>query len=217
MKEIIRTNGVVNGVFYLLLLNMSAKLTKELGMAPGGEFRRALEEMHQFNGCLLHLGDRPINITLHRALNGLSLWQTMKLIWRLLTSDDKISKEEVEQCKQRDLLEELMKEMTGEFPAFGNVFVQERDIFLCHSLQVAALPTNNGPVRVVGVVGIGHTGGIKEKWGKVDPATIPDILTIPKPSLGVRVAKYAIKYGFLLGITYGIYRVARPRFKLMAL
>lgn len=27
---------------YLLLLSMSAHLTKELGMAPGGEFRRSV-------------------------------------------------------------------------------------------------------------------------------------------------------------------------------
>lgn len=30
---------------YILLLSMSAHLTKELGMAPGGEFRRAFAEV----------------------------------------------------------------------------------------------------------------------------------------------------------------------------
>ena len=30
---------------HLLLLSMSAHLTKELGMAPGGEFRRAFNEV----------------------------------------------------------------------------------------------------------------------------------------------------------------------------
>lgn len=38
------------------------------------------------------------------------------------------------------MLEELLAEMTGEFPALGEVFVHERDIFLTHSLQIAALP-----------------------------------------------------------------------------
>lgn len=66
----------------------------------------------------------------------------------------------MEECKQRDLFEELMQEMAGEFPAFSDVFVKERDLFLCHSLQLAALPqapvVGSGvprPVRVVGVVG----------------------------------------------------------------
>jgi pheromone shutdown protein TraB len=32
IRSVIKTNGYFNGIFYLLLLNMSAKLTKELGM-----------------------------------------------------------------------------------------------------------------------------------------------------------------------------------------
>lgn len=50
------------------------------------------------------------------------------------------SKEEVEKCKQKDLLEQMLKEMTGEFPALSEVFVSERDVFLTHSLKNAALP-----------------------------------------------------------------------------
>lgn len=45
MVATIRANGVYNGIMYLLLLNMSAHLTKEIGMAPGGEFRVAYKEV----------------------------------------------------------------------------------------------------------------------------------------------------------------------------
>lgn len=77
-----------------------------------------------------------------------------------MSFDENITKEEVEQCKQKDLLEELMKEMAGEFPAFGEVFVNERDLYLCHSLQMASMYTQaitpsaflNEPVNVVGVM-----------------------------------------------------------------
>lgn len=41
----IKENGVFHGLMYTLFLNLSANLTKELGMAPGGEFRRALAEV----------------------------------------------------------------------------------------------------------------------------------------------------------------------------
>jgi len=172
---------------------MSAKITEKLGMAPGGEFRRALD--------------------------GLSFCQTLKLVWRLITPDDSISMEEVEQCKQRDLLEEVMKEMAGEFPAFGDVFIKERDLYLCHSLQVAALPQNmpqadgTYPVKVVGVVGIGHAAGIKENWGKVDPNMIPNILSIPPASLSNRIFKFSLKYGLLIFITYGAFKLIKPRIK----
>lgn len=49
-------------------------------------------------------------------------------------------KEDVEKCKQKDLLEEMLKEMTGEFPGLSKVFVEERDTFLAHSLKHAAQP-----------------------------------------------------------------------------
>jgi pheromone shutdown protein TraB len=45
IRATVQQNGVFNGLMYLLLLSMSAHLTKELGMAPGGEFRRALQEV----------------------------------------------------------------------------------------------------------------------------------------------------------------------------
>lgn len=194
---------------------MSAHLAKELGMAPGGEFRRAFEEVHRIPGCMLQLGDRPISITLQRAPPALSFWQTMKLVWRL-TSTQSISLKEVEECKQRDLLEKLLKEMAGEYPAFSDVFVKERYLYLCHSLQVAALPHAElsgvpRPVKVVGVVGIGHAAGIAQNWGKVDLNKIPAILEIPPANTSTRIVKYTVKYG-ILGLTVFVaYRFIRPK------
>ncbi|XP_052864766.1 traB domain-containing protein [Anopheles cruzii] len=215
MRTIIQTNGSINGLFYILLLSMNAKFTKKLGMAPGGEFRCAVKEAQKIPNCIIQLGDRQIKVTLQRALRGLSVWQTVKLIPKLLFMDD-ITPEEVEQCKKKDLLEEIMLEMAEEFPAFGRVFIDERDRYLCHSLQMAALPIKHSdgteqPVRVVAVVGIGHAAGIAKHWGKVSTESIQSIACIPPASLGQRMLKYTIKYG-LLGVTaYGVYRFARSR------
>lgn len=38
IRSITKSNGFVNGLFYILMLNMSANITRDLGMAPGGEF-----------------------------------------------------------------------------------------------------------------------------------------------------------------------------------
>jgi hypothetical protein len=38
-------SGVIGGVMQVLLLSMSAHITKQLGMAPGGEFRAAYNEV----------------------------------------------------------------------------------------------------------------------------------------------------------------------------
>ncbi|ESO99290.1 hypothetical protein LOTGIDRAFT_113686, partial [Lottia gigantea] len=208
----IKQSGVVQGVMHLLLLSMSAHLTKELGMAPGGEFRRAFIEAQRVPGCRMHLGDRPIQITLKRALGSLSFWQKLSLAWYIITSKEPISKEEVEKCKQKDLLEQMLKEMTGEFPALSRVFVDERDIFLTHSLKFAARPmlespSANGliPSVVVGVVGIGHVPGIVANWSKEQ--NIADIITIPEPSAISRIVKSSIKLSVLGLVVWGCYKI----------
>lgn len=47
-------------------------------------------------------------------------------------------KEDVENCKKKDMLEQLLAEMATDYPALGEVFVNERDIYLTYSLQEAA-------------------------------------------------------------------------------
>lgn len=214
IKTAMEQNGFLQGVLYLLLLNMSAHLTKQLGMAPGGEFRRAYIEAKKVPGCFVHLGDRPIHITLQRALATLSWWQKLRIAWYMLRTKDPISKDEVEKCKQKDLLEEMLAEMTGEFPELSHVFVKERDIYLTYSLQMASVslpsPNNektNCPSYVVGVVGIGHVPGIKENWGKVTEKDIDPILRVPEASLSSKIIRKSIRYSMLgLGM-YGIYKV----------
>lgn len=90
MRSTLKQYGAVQGALYLLFLSTSAHLTRQLGMAPGGEFRRAYHEARNVPGCRIHLGDRPIHITLHRALAALSLWQKAKLVWHLLLNRSSI-------------------------------------------------------------------------------------------------------------------------------
>ena len=39
-------NGVIHGIIQVLFLNLSAQLTKQFGMAPGGEFRAAFRQVN---------------------------------------------------------------------------------------------------------------------------------------------------------------------------
>ncbi|CAH1117931.1 unnamed protein product, partial [Phaedon cochleariae] len=220
----VRSNGVFNGLMYILLLNMSAHLTKEIGMAPGGEFRVAYKEASKIPNCGVHLGDRPINITLQRALARLTWFQTFKLAWHLLTSKDPVTVEEIEKCKNRDMLEQLLADLAGEYPAFREVFLDERDIYLTNSLQAAALSKlkpkgRDAPLeapseslRIVGVVGIGHVPGILKLWPHPQEKYIKAIVTIPPPSVTSQVIRYAYKMALLACGGYLIYRyVPVPR------
>ena len=55
--EIIKSQGMVQGVMYLLLLSLSAHLTEQLGMAPGGEFRTAFSEAKKVPGCIIQVNN----------------------------------------------------------------------------------------------------------------------------------------------------------------
>lgn len=96
---------------------------------------------------------------------------------------------------------------------FRNVFVTERDLYLCHSLTVAALPKADEtgtakPVNVVGVVGIGHMLGIKNNWGKVDESQLIEILSIPS-SKPKAVIKTTIKCIGIVLLCFTIFKVVR--------
>ena len=45
------------------------------------------------------------------------------------------SKDEIERLKQRDILEEVIREMAGEFPSMSLVFIDERDMYLAKQLH----------------------------------------------------------------------------------
>lgn len=72
------------------------------------------------------------------------LWNKTNFKFRQFT--DKLprcfvcSKEDVEKFKGKDLLEQLLAEMTTEFPGLSQVVIEERDTFLAHSLKMAAEP-----------------------------------------------------------------------------
>lgn len=43
--DTIKKEGLYNGLLHILLLRMAARVASQLGMPPGGEFRRAFEEV----------------------------------------------------------------------------------------------------------------------------------------------------------------------------
>lgn len=105
--------------------------------------------------------------------------------------------------------------MADEFPVFRDVFVSERDLYLSHSLNIAALPQTIAdgkpkPVNVVGVVGIGHTAGIAENWLKVNEEQLANILSVPNASLSMRLFKFSVKYSLIGLLGFGIYKISKP-------
>ncbi|XP_065574161.1 traB domain-containing protein-like [Artemia franciscana] len=209
----IKRHGVFKGLVYILFLKVSAQTTKMLGMAPGGEFRVAVHEANQIQSPIF-LGDRRIEVTIQRALSACSLWQKLKIFWQLLFFNESLTQEEVEKCKKKDILQELLEEMAGEFPEMTRVFLNERDRYLALSMQSAARSVKNLPVvdpsktrSVVGVVGIGHVSGIAKVWNDVKFDELSELERIYPPSRASRIIKFSLKFTFAVGAGYLVYRI----------
>ncbi|XP_028397856.1 traB domain-containing protein-like [Dendronephthya gigantea] len=216
LRTLIKHAGVVSGIMQILLLSMSAHITKQLGMAPGGEFRAAYQEAKKVPFCQFRLADRPIQVTLARAMGALSIWQKITLAWHLLTSKEPISKEDVERCKQKDLLAEMLAEMTGDFPKLYDIIVKERDAYLARSLRLAAIPrevteADGGfhfePTVIVGVVGIGHVPGIVDNWEK--DIDVQEIMRMPPKSMTFVYLKKIFKAAVGVFMAWSCYKVIR--------
>ena len=141
VTQMVRSQGAMQGLMTCVMLSMSARLTQELGMAPGGEFRRAYREAKEVPGCLVHLGDRPIQVTLNRAFRSLSVWQLVKLAFTMLTSNVSVTADDVEKYKQKDILEAMMEEMAGEYPQFTQVSI----MLFCFNEKYISMDTYRNP------------------------------------------------------------------------
>ncbi|CAJ0572034.1 unnamed protein product, partial [Mesorhabditis spiculigera] len=219
--QTIKQSGLVHGILHVLLLSMSAHITRELSMAPGGEFRAAHKASVEVEQCRLILGDRPIQITLQRALASMTFFQKLKFFYHILIShNSKITQEDVEKCKQKDLLEQLLAEMAGDFPKLSKIFVDERDAYMAHALHTLLLRQTESkreawsrtncawqPLRVVAVVGIGHMPGIEARWG--DDINILPLVEIPPQPLSSRIIGGTIRLAFWGTVGYCTYRFGR--------
>ncbi|XP_059052376.1 traB domain-containing protein-like isoform X1 [Achroia grisella] len=179
MKQAVKGQNFVSGMLHAMLLKTYADIAKELGVAPGGEFRRAYHEMKKIPGCKLFLGDRPIQITIARAFQSLSVYELGQVLFHLTTSNPKpLDKFQLERYKDKDFVHAQFEEITRDVPAFKkifHVFVDERDKCLAYSLQECVRTVMDNP-RVLAVVGMGHVDGIIKYYGKMKQEDIVPLL-----------------------------------------
>lgn len=210
IAKYIKEKGVISGIMTFLLLHMSAHITKQLGMAPGGEFRAAFQESRKVPGCRLVFGDRAVEVTLQRAFSTFSVWQKMKFALSVMKDLGPIKPEDIEKLKEKDMLEQALSEMMGEYPEMTSVFLTERDMYLANSLQFAAATNSlsESPAVIVGVVGLGHAAGIKEQFYKeITKEQMDELIRIPTKSKLGKVVKTIFTLTFIASVGYGVYRL----------
>ena len=140
----------------LVLASFQRRMGQELGVRPGEEMLAAVESAREKN-IPFSLCDRNIQITLRRAWSRTSPWGKMKMLAAMLTSvvsTEKLTAEDIEKLKQKDVLQEMMEELAGYLPAAKQVLIDERDTYLATRIFQAE------GKKIVAVVGAGHLSGI---------------------------------------------------------
>lgn len=187
LKQIIKDKQLSTLMVNLLMASYQKKLGKQLGVKPGTELLAAAQSAKEQN-IPIALCDRDVRITLRRAWKSTSLLKKGYLLTTLFASlfdDTKISEEKIAELKQKDILSELMGEMSEILPDVKKVLIDERDIYLAEMIK--ATPGN----RLVAVVGAGHVAGIQKLFSIDNSGLLNEINTIPPISQGWKIAGWS--------------------------
>lgn len=187
----------------ILLSSYQKKIAEKTGVAPGAEFRKAVEMAEERNARLV-TADRDISITLKRTMRSMTFREKAKFFGGLFLGDDKdIDKESIEELKKGDLLMSLIGEMGDEFPSVKRSILDERDAYLAVNII-----KDLGNVTVA-VVGAAHVPGIlkhiqSEKTGNID---LSEMEIIPPASRSSKIIPWIfpvlIGLLFVWGFFYG--------------
>ncbi|MFH0860946.1 MAG: TraB/GumN family protein [Candidatus Altiarchaeota archaeon] len=156
ITDVIKSGRTSLFLTQLFLSNFQRKLGDEVGVKPGAEMLEAVR-MAQERGIRVELVDRDIKVTLNRAQRRLGFFEKMKLFYGLLEDvlgGVKITEETIEALKKKDMITELLDELSREVPTLKETLVDERDRYIAYRIL-----TLEGK-KIVGVVGAGHVNGI---------------------------------------------------------
>lgn len=164
MSRVLLLGGGPALVLRLLLARATTGFTAQLDIKPGVEFRAARIAAEAV-GSTLVLGDRPIEVSLRRAWDTLSLRRRATLLFGLAraavappTIDGSLSPELVESLKTDSSVSAMLREFTTVYPEVALPLLHERDVYIAWSLTRSKAV--NGCQTVVGIIGRGHLPGV---------------------------------------------------------
>lgn len=196
---------VREGKAYLLLINIllsniQRRYGDSIGIRPGMEMMEAVRLAKQ-NNIPVELLDRDIKITLKRALSEAGIWEKIKLFFSIImgifSEEYELTEEDIASLTQKDVMSELLTELSEQLPSLSKAIIHERDLFIANKILQA-----NGK-KIVAVVGAGHIEGIKKYLDK--KRSISHLLTLPAKRGFFRYLKYLVPASFVIILFYGLY------------
>jgi pheromone shutdown-related protein TraB len=178
LRQIIRRKQLATLLMNLLLSSYQKKIGDKLGVLPGTELVEAVRVAEEA-GIPFSLSDRNVRTTLLRAWRSMSFWQRSKLLGGLLAAlfaGEDLTEKQLRELRKKDVLSEVMEQLSEAMPALKRVLIDERDIYLTEKIRSAA------GRRIVAVVGAGHVEGIRQALSEDASTDLDAINEIPPAS-----------------------------------
>ncbi|HET6452720.1 MAG TPA: TraB/GumN family protein [Spirochaetia bacterium] len=176
----------------LVLASFQRRLGKDLGVKPGEEMLAAVQASQEA-GIPFSLCDRNIQVTLRRAWSRTRAWGKVKMLAAMLASvfaDEKLSAEDIEKLKQKDVLQSMMEELAEFLPAAKEVLIDERDVYL--AAKIVEAPGQ----KLLAVVGAGHLEGIARHITEMsagrEPTEVSRLDELPARTMAGRILPWTI-------------------------
>jgi len=211
--DVIKTGKTYLFLLNILLSNMQKQLGKSVGVKPGAEMLVAVKKAQETKTAV-QLLDRDVRVTLKRAFNVMSLKEKLKLGGTLLAGffgkGEKIDAKTIENLKDQDLINKLMKELGKQMPSMKQVLVDERDEYIAEMIK------RSPGKKIVAIVGAGHLNGIEEIIKKDKKVNIAKITTIPKKKNYIKFVKWLIPLAVIAAF-FGLFFLKGPEITFEAL
>ena len=202
---------IKEGKSYLLLTNIilsnyQKKLGNEFGIAPGSEMLKAIELGETLDKEIV-LVDRDIQTTFKRSMDYMSIKEKFKFIFYIFSGFfEEIDEETIKNLENKDMLNEVLNELSEEIPNIKKALIDERDEYI--ALKI--LEKYREGKKIVAVIGAGHLKGVKniieENLIKETCAhRKTELEKIPQKRSKAKIIAYIIPILFVSLVIYGFY------------
>lgn len=185
----------------LLLMNLAIssfqkRMAKQLGIQAGQEMIQGIESAKEI-GAELVLADRNIQITFARIWKSVGAWGKAQLLMQIMFSifsNEKITEEELEKLKSKDMVDAMLQDFTEHFPRLKTPLIDERDQYLAQKMKEAP------GKKIVAVLGAAHVPGITREMHNEHDLT--RLTKLPAKSKAPKLIGWAIPVIILAAIIY---------------
>ncbi|ABR55832.1 TraB/GumN family protein [Methanococcus aeolicus] len=153
--KIIKEGNISLFLVHTLLANFQKDIGEKFGIKPGSEMKKAIDLAIAYNKPI-SLIDRPINITLKRAIQSLSSKEKLQIMLSFISGDKNIDLDEKSINEMVDNADDLIDVLKEVSPTIYGVLVDERDKYMAKNIYELSKEKE----RILVVVGAGHLKGI---------------------------------------------------------